>query len=181
MKPWVIYHKKTGAIRGMFRFVNEKAVNLQIRPGEAAIEGTADPLRDRVEKGKVVACARLAGDAATRATRQLTGDMSRACGQAIRAGFYSSALGAAHFYRNRESDQLTRLTALTLEMSMDLPCTDTAGNRTLRRHSPTQVQAVCRDQLAWITACHRHLEKSNADRGVTNWTTPSTDHAEADQ
>lgn len=181
MKPWVIYHKKTGIIRGVFRFVDENAVDLQIRPGEAAIEGMADPLRHRVEKGKVIPCPRLQGDSETRDARRRAGDMARGCGQSIRAGFYSSALGAAHFYRNRESDQLTRLTALTLGMGVDLPCTDSAGNQTLRHHSPEQLQALCRDQLAWITACHRHLEKSNADRGVTTWTTPSTDHAEADQ
>ncbi|MDA3888351.1 MAG: hypothetical protein PF443_05980 [Allgaiera sp.] len=159
MKPLIIYQKKKGANRGVFRFVDDAAVDLQIRPGEAAIEGAADPLRDRVEKGKVVACARLAEAAAKRATQQVTGDMARACGQAIRAGFYSSALGGRHFYRNRESDQVTRLTALTLGRSMDLLCADAGGAWALRPHTAAELHAVCQDALSWISACQRKLDR----------------------
>lgn len=77
--------------------------------------------------------------------------LDAACTAAIDGGFDSAALGAVHRYSSQLSDQFnlkaTRDLALELGVAVDYVCTDAAGVKTGRSHTPAQMSQVFFDGL----------------------------------
>ncbi|TGK36215.1 hypothetical protein EHQ12_04025 [Leptospira gomenensis] len=67
------------------------------------------------------------------------------CESKIVSGFFSSALGAYHFYGSDRDDQLNLIGAASLRDSVLFKCTDQNGAKAYRLHSETQIGQVLHD------------------------------------
>jgi hypothetical protein len=113
------------------------------------------------------------GDLSTLRQRKAA-DMSQACGDAILAGFTSSALGASYAYPAKAEDQ-ANLTGsvvrsfyptVTADWRTPFWCCDTKGEWDYRQHTAVQIQQVGDDAVAARLKCMA-INQQLADRIVT--------------
>lgn len=92
-------------------------------------------------------------------------EISRACREAITAGFTSSALGSAHTYPCTAQDQANMTASVTASLLPTLPsgwttpfwCADSSGKWSMVAHTAAQIQQAGSDGKAWIVS---NLEKN---------------------
>lgn len=107
-----------------------------------------------------------APDAKIAAVERLTAS----CAAAITAGFTSAALGAAHTYPSKQTDQINLMGSVTDSLLPDLPvdwstafwCADADGAWGFRPHSASQIQRAGRDGKAHVLACQYALQQLSA-------------------
>lgn len=68
--------------------------------------------------------------------------INAACEGAITGGFYSTALGAQHFYSSQLDDQLNLTGAILRGLDMPYACRDEQGAKAFRLHTAAQLSQV---------------------------------------
>jgi len=95
-------------------------------------------------------------------------ELSAACGETIRAGFKSAALGADHWYDGDVEDQINIMGAAAAGMDLPFRCypIDADGNRiapkTFFVHTAAQLQQVYQDGVAFKLGQLQRLEMLRA-------------------
>jgi hypothetical protein len=87
--------------------------------------------------------------------------ISDACANAIFAGFSSNALGTAHTYPAKATDQQNLASSVLASLMPNLPstwttpfwCADSSGNWSWATHTAAQIQQVGQDGKAAILTC----------------------------
>ena len=90
--------------------------------------------------------------------------LSAACRSAITSGFESSALGEAHLYPSKETDQLNLAGSVADSLlsseedgwSTPFWCADILGTWAMRPHNAAQIQQVGREAKARILSLMQH-------------------------
>ena len=97
--------------------------------------------------------------------------MSKMCAAAITGGFVSHALGAAHTYPSKQTDQSNLLASVMASVlpgivddwSTPFWCADEAGEWAFRPHSAAEIQTVGSDGKAHVVACQSRLDALTND------------------
>lgn len=98
-------------------------------------------------------------------------ELTAACSDAIAAGYSSSALGAAHLYPSRLTDQSNMqasvirslLPGLATDWTTPFWCADEAGEWARRDHTAAQIQQAGQDGVAHVLAQQDKLALLAAD------------------
>lgn len=99
--------------------------------------------------------------------KDVSSALTKACRQQIFSGFESSALGAAHTYPSKETDQANLQASVLASLFPGLPvdwttpfwCCDAAGLWSLKPHTVAQIQQVGLDGKAAILSCIQRNEQ----------------------
>lgn len=132
-----------------------------------AIDVTADQFAAAMARGPgdtlsvvggVVTIVPYAGPTLAEAQAAQIASLGAACTSAIRAGFASSALGAAHTYPASDTDQRNLIASVTDSLLPNLPanwttpfmCADSSGAWAMRPHTAAQIQQAGSDGKAFV-------------------------------
>lgn len=101
-------------------------------------------------------------------------ELTAACAAAITAGYVSEALGTAHDYPNKATDQSNMAASVLASLMPGLAddwttpfwCADEAGVWAMRPHSAAQIRQVGADGKAHVLACQARLSGEDGQGGL---------------
>lgn len=92
-------------------------------------------------------------------------DLTDVCAAAVISGYVSAALGEAHTYPSKITDQINMMGSVTASLLPEVPedwltpfwCQDSEGEWAFRPHSAEQIQQAGADGKQYILDCQAHL------------------------
>jgi hypothetical protein len=101
--------------------------------------------------------------------QEKVGEVNRGCEAAITRGFWSPALGTAHFYDSQQVDQLNLTGMILRGIDGPYPCRDELGQKEFRPHSADQLRQVGNDFTSYKLLLLQHADslKQQLDQALS--------------